>query len=629
MSFNRISWASLAILSTVAALAQAPSEPVAEVSNIRFYSNELLNLHHTLYAAAWAGRTKVEGRVLAQRLPHPLAAPFTPEERATWDQAVHYYHAQIADREPLSGRGMERIKEALVSGKLDDPGIEKELRATLEAARPVFDKYFWPEQDRVNRAWIAALTERVKTIAPEVIPRLEKTYDSKWFSTPVRADVVWVGHWGQAYTSLYPPHSVISSTDPFNQDWFGAEIVFHEFSHALNFKLQGKLRTALGGAISQHGALWHVIQFYLTGEVIRDVLAARNVDYKPLVYSVGLFDGVWAPYRNLVEGVWEPYLRGRYSMDAAVAGTVIVLAPPVAEVANLRFYSDELLNLHHTLYAAAWAGRKQGPSLAGKLPHPLTAPFTAEEHSVWDQAVQYYDSHIASRDLFSGPGMAGFKLALVSGNLNDPAIDKDLRATLEAARPVFEKYFWPEEDRVNRAWIAAVRDRVKTTAPAVIPLLEKIYEAKWFSYPVRADVVWVGNWAGNFTTDDPTHATLSSTDPVDEDWSGAEAVFHEFSHVLVSKLTASLNAALGDATRQNGALWHAIQFYLTGVVVRDVLATRNVDYTPMVYSVVTLFPGGWRTYRMPIEEAWAPYLQGRYSMDEAIARTVKAVAPPK
>jgi hypothetical protein len=372
-----------------------------------------------------------------------------------------------------------------------------------------------------------------------------------------------------------------------------------------------------------------VIQFYLTGEVLREVLAARKVDYTPLVYSLGLFDTQWAAYRNLIEGVWAPYLRGRYSMDAAVQGSVIVLAPPVAEVANIRFYSDEFLNLHHTLYAAAWADRKQGPSLAGKLPHPLSAPFTLEERAVWEQAIQYYDSHIASRDLFSGPGMAGIKLALASGNLNDPAIDKDLRATLEAARPVFHKYFWPEEDRVNRAWIASTTERVKTTAPAVIPRLEKIYEAKWFSNPVRADVVWVGNWAGNFTTDDPTHSTLSSTDPADQDWSGAEAVFHEFSHVLVATLTARLNEKLGDAARQNGTLWHAIQFYLTGEVVRDVLAARNIDYKPLVYSAPNLFNGSWRAYRKPIEGIWEPYLRGSYSMDDAIAKTVNAVAPPK
>jgi hypothetical protein len=328
MTFHRISWASLAILSAVPAAAQTPSVPVAEVANIRFYSNELLNLHHTLYAAAWAGRTEGGVRVLAQKLPHPLTAPFTPEERAIWDQTVHYYDTQIADRDPLSGPGMERIKAALVSGKLDDPAIDKELRATLEAALPLFHRYFWPEQDRVNRAWISSVTEHVKAVAPEVIPRLEKTYEAKWFSAPVRADAVWVGHWGTAYTSPYPPHSVLSSTDPVAQDWSGVEVVFHEFSHVLNFKLQGKLRTALGDAIRQHGNLWHGIQFYLTGEVVRDVLAARKVDYTPMVYSLGLFDSQWASYRNLIEGVWEPYLRGRYSMDEAIAETVNALAPP-------------------------------------------------------------------------------------------------------------------------------------------------------------------------------------------------------------------------------------------------------------------------------------------------------------
>jgi len=627
MSFRHLSWASLAILSAIPAAAQTPSEPVAEVANIRFYSNELLNLHHTLYAAAWAGRAESGTRVLSQKLPHPLTAPFTPAERAIWDQAVHYYDAQIADREPLSGQGMQGIKAALVSGKLDDPAIDKELRATLEAAGPVFHKYFWPEQDRVNRAWIAATIERVKAIAPEVIPRLEKTYDSKWFSTPVRADAVWVGHWGTAYTSTNPPHSVLSSTDPPAQDWSGAEVVFHEFSHALNFKLQGKLRTALGNGIREHGSLWHPIQFYLTGEVVRDVLAARNVNYTPMLYSLGLFDSQWSQYRNLIEGVWTPYLRGRTSMDDAVAGTVIALAPPVAEVANIRFYSDELLNLHHTLYAAAWAGRTQGFPLADKLPHPLTAPFTPEERAIWERAVQYYDTHIASRALSGGQGMAGIKLAIVIGNLNDPAIDKDLRATLQAARPVFHKYFWPEEDRVNRAWIASTVERVKTTAPEVIPRLEKIYETKWFSYPVRADAVWVG--AGAYTTLDPTHSTFSTTDPLDQEWSEAETVFHELSHNLVRGLSAKLTAGLGDAARRNGTLWHAIQFYLTGEVVRDALASQNIDYKPLVYSVANLFDGSWRAYRKPIEEAWEPYLHGRYSMDEAIARTVKAVASPK
>jgi hypothetical protein len=86
---------------------------------------------------------------------------------------------------------------------------------------------------------------------------------------------------------------------------------------------------------------------------------------------------------------------------------------------------------------------------------------------------------------------------------------------------------------------------------------------------------------------------------------------------------------LGEAAKQNGTLWHAIQFYLTGEAVREALESRSIDYKPAVYSAANLFAGMWRVYRKPIEEAWEPYLRGSYSMDEAIAKTVKAVAPPK
>jgi hypothetical protein len=66
----------------------------------------------------------------------------------------------------------------------------------------------------------------------------------------------------------------------------------------------------------------------LTGEVVRDVLATRNVEYRALVYSVGLFDGPWAEYRSLVEGVWGTDLRGRYSIDEAIAKTPKAVTPP-------------------------------------------------------------------------------------------------------------------------------------------------------------------------------------------------------------------------------------------------------------------------------------------------------------
>jgi hypothetical protein len=63
--------------------------------------------------------------------------------------------------------GMERIKSALIAGDLDSPAIERQMQVTLIAARPVFHRHLWEEQDRVNRVWITSISELMKTIAPQ------------------------------------------------------------------------------------------------------------------------------------------------------------------------------------------------------------------------------------------------------------------------------------------------------------------------------------------------------------------------------------------------------------------------------------------------------------------------------
>lgn len=295
-------------------------------------------------------------------------------------------------------------------------------------------------------------------------------------------------------------------------------------------------------------------------------------------------------------------------------------ADPVAEIANVRFYSDLLPNMHHALYAAAWARRPPGSrSLAGRLPAPLDAPMSAEERTAWDAAIDYYDKQLASRDLLFGEGMTALKTALAAGDLAGAAVGAELRSVLESVMPIYRRYLWPEHDRANRAWIAATVDRMKAIAPDTIPRLEKLYGVSWFSSPVRADIVWVGNWAGAYATTRPPHATISLRDT---EWGAVESVFHEFSHVLVHPLQNQLAQALGERLRDHRDLWHALQFYITGAAVRDVLKARAIDYTPHIYSY-GLFDRGWGRYRTALETHFEPYVQGKTTLDDAMAGLLK------
>jgi hypothetical protein len=304
-------------------LPAAAAPPVARVSRLHFHSDMLVNLHHVLYAAAWARRTPDPSRrVLAGPLPAPLDARLGDEERRVWTAAVDHYDKHVADRDLLFGDGMEALKAALARGDLAHDAVGEELRRVLTGALPIYRRRFWPSHDRANRKWIAAHSARVRTIAPEVIARLEKLYQVSWFAAPVRVDVVWVGNRQGGYTSVDPTHVVISSGDPDNRGWTAAEMVFHEVSHALVDRLQARLERALGDRAREHGVLWHVVLFHVTGGAVKQVLAARGVDYTTYMESTGLFDRAWGHYRAVIEENWQPYVDGKLSLDQAIAGTV-------------------------------------------------------------------------------------------------------------------------------------------------------------------------------------------------------------------------------------------------------------------------------------------------------------------
>ena len=301
------------------------------------------------------------------------------------------------------------------------------------------------------------------------------------------------------------------------------------------------------------------------------------------------------------------------------------LESAVAAVAQLEFHSDFLMNLHHALYGAAWARRPEAGTLralAGALPAPLDADVSSEERTAWNAAIEYYDRNVASRDLLFDSGLRQVKAALVSGDLSSRGVPADLRSTLERAAPVYRKYFWPAHDRTNRAWIEKTMESVRAIGPDVIPRLTKLYEMPWFTSRVRIDVVWVGNRQGGYTTTGPTHVVISSGDPNTTGWSAAEIVFHEVSHSLIAPIERRLAAALGERVREHGILWHVVQFYVTGEVVRSVLAARGVEYTPYVNR---LFDRVWGRYRKPVEENWRPYVEGKVTLEKAIEGTVAAL----
>lgn len=296
----------------------AADTPVAEVSQLRMYSSFWQNLHHFLYVSAWAKRPVLtQTRRLAMPIPPGSNVSMTPAEQAAWDNAVAVYEREYASRDLLFDRGLLMISNGLADRdeNLTGAPYDDELRTLLLSAAPIYRKHWWAAHDAANRAWIAATARRTTTQAAPIISRLTALYGVAWFTSPVRVDVVRVGKSQGAYTSVNPTHIVVASEDGSYEQWASTEMLFHESSHALIQNVQAAVNAALAVSNKRASDLWHVVLFYIAGEVTRQQLAKNGIDYQPYLYATGLFDRAWPQFRTPVETHVQAFIDGNITLE--------------------------------------------------------------------------------------------------------------------------------------------------------------------------------------------------------------------------------------------------------------------------------------------------------------------------
>jgi hypothetical protein len=313
----------LIVIATPGLFAQGSKELVLNQPPFVVHSAFWPNLHHLLWAEAWARRSPSEEKA-AGVLPEPLTAKLTAAERRAWDAAVSYYDKEIADLHPLFE--MRSMRKAMIAAGTDlsATGLEAAHHEVLIGAAPVYRKYWWAAHDAANRTWVTDSLSKVAALTPAVPGRLARLYGMEWFTSAVRVDVVRVANREGAFTSIdpAPAHITISSSAPNGQGWMAAEILFHESSHALVFPLMDAFAAELRTQRKVSRQLWHVALFYLTGEVVKQALAQRGIAYEPYLYNTGLFDRAWPELRAPIERYWKPFVNGEVPRDVAVRNVV-------------------------------------------------------------------------------------------------------------------------------------------------------------------------------------------------------------------------------------------------------------------------------------------------------------------
>jgi len=322
-----------------------------------------------------------------------------------------------------------------------------------------------------------------------------------------------------------------------------------------------------------------------------------------------------------------------------------------------ELHSGFWINLHHTLY---YEGRQRRAFLARDATtakSAATAPksvlsgkasLTEAEQKAWDDAVAYYTANYADKDLLFTTELIQLKDQLgdfedcdeLSGRKRkfcDAGLPPNLTQVLEGVAPVYRAHLWPEHDQANRRWILQVAPLVRAQGVGLSERLADIYQTRWPHEKIRVDVVAYANWAGAYTTVDPLRVTISSLDARNQGPQALEVLFHEGSHGIAEPVQAAIIRECRQRDKPIPRdLWHALVFYTTGEVIRTVLTPSSAGHGDKGNGVQGngyntyafregLYQRGWKNYLELLQRFWQPYLDGKATFDDAIARMVSSL----
>jgi hypothetical protein len=318
-----------------------------------------------------------------------------------------------------------------------------------------------------------------------------------------------------------------------------------------------------------------------------------------------------------------------------------------------ELHSGFWVNLHHFLYLqarlrkgdSASTDRGKGAAPPNEVP-PSLIDFPAEEIRAWQAAVAFYASDLAGRDLVLNGDMEIINNRLsemeMCGDLEEKSstvcrsgLQSDLVEILDRAAPVYRAHWWAEQDRANREWIAQVAPMVRQMGLELSGQLAEVYQRPWPVARLRVDVVWYAGPYGAYTSLNPTHVTISSHDERNQGVYGFEVLFHESSHALAGAVTEAISREFRKRDKLIPRdLWHALLFYTTGELVRrdliyGTLTSASLQGTnPFKYQPYAarfgLYSGAWEAFRGLLDLYWRPYLDGKVSLDRAIAQLASA-----
>jgi len=290
------------------------SQNIYKWNELVFKSDLQVNLHHFLYELA-RDKEYYKSIISSNNL--------TLQESKVLTQSVNLYKHEIGNGHILFDYGeIPQMTSSVLNRKLID--FDTSISKAFLQFKPIYERIYWSSHHRQNKLWVDELAPKVELYSERIEQKLKDLFQSELITKDIHlVDVVYkAGTKNGAYTSGRSSQTIINSTSKDYQTWFSLEMIYHEISHAVSLGRQSKLRKLISSVFTLNGleddiGIWHPIQFYTVGEVVKQVISEKEPNYIPYANYNGLYQGSWE-YENIISKYWKPYIEGSVSMEVAI-----------------------------------------------------------------------------------------------------------------------------------------------------------------------------------------------------------------------------------------------------------------------------------------------------------------------
>ncbi len=297
---------------------------------------------------------------------------------------------------------------------------------------------------------------------------------------------------------------------------------------------------------------------------------------------------------------------------------------PIETTKHFAFYSNFWINMHHFLYNMTQALEKE--KIGTPADYQIFIPLTNKEKKVVNRCIAYYQKEMIDKDLLFNGKMYDIKRYLIQfdekGPLIKGEIDPVFVETANAFQKIYLKYYWKEHHAHNLKSLNQNVELLKTYEEAALSRLAELAQATWPEGLYRVDLTFYSNWAGAYTTNNPTHIVFGTQESgMAGDW--IELIFHEASHSIISSRRGQVAELIKTASENLDKkparnLWHSILFYLAGKVTQDLLAADNISY-----EIFMIRESIFDRHHEALIKYLDPYIKGEVSLEKAVSNLVK------